>query len=144
MKKKKFQVSLSFKLNRADQVIFNKTLRQLTDKLNLNLLRPKGFTKFMVIGCTDANWAKIKKNCDDLKAIEDKDGSSKTQGPRCNHRVIYDVLDDIVAYEQESDADYNKEAHEDLYADMAIWWDNREDRIESKDNYQKWYVTILY
>ena len=104
--------------NRADHVIFNRTLRQLT--ANLNLLRPKGFTKFMVIGCTDANWDKIKKSCDDLKAIEDKDGSSKTQGPRSNHRVIYGVLDDIVAYEQESDADYNKEAHEDLYADMAV------------------------
>jgi hypothetical protein len=32
--------------NRADHVIFNKTLRQLT--ASLNLLRPKGFTKFMV------------------------------------------------------------------------------------------------
>ena len=86
----------------------------------------------MVIGCSDADWKKIKKSCDDLKASEDDDGSSKTQGPRSNHRVIYGVLDDIAAYEQESDAEYNKEAHEDLYADMAIWWDYQENQIESK------------
>ena len=118
--------------NRADHVIFNKTLRQLT--ANLNLLRPKGFTKFMVIGCSDADWKKIKKSCDDLKAIEEDDSSLKTQEPRSNHRMIYGVLDDILAYQQESDAEYNKEAHEELYADMAIWWANREDQIESKDD----------
>ena len=35
---------------------------------------------------------------------------------------------------KESDADCNKEAHEDLYADVAMWWDNLEERIESKDD----------
>jgi hypothetical protein len=39
--------------------------------------------------------------------------------------MIYGVLDDILAYQQERDAEYNKEAHEELYADMAIWWNNR-------------------
>ena len=57
------------------------------------MIRPKGFAKFMVIGCTDENWDRIKKSCDNLKAIEDKDGPSKTQGPRSNHRVIEDVAD---------------------------------------------------
>ena len=48
--------------NRADHVVFNKTLRQLT--ANLNLLRPKAFTKYMVIGMSDADWEKIKESCD--------------------------------------------------------------------------------
>ena len=117
--------------NRADHVVFNKTLRQLT--ANLNLLRPKGFTKYMVIGMSDADWKKIKKSCETLKDKEDDGGDAKTQGPRSNHRVIFGVLDDIVAYEK-SESGYCKEAHEDLYADMAIWWDTRENRIESKDD----------
>ena len=93
--KKEVPILPEFK-NRADHMIFSKTLRQLT--ANLNLLRPKGFTKFMVVGCTDANWQKIKTSCDNLKASEDDDSSSKTQGPRSNRRVIYGVLDEIAAY----------------------------------------------
>ena len=57
----------------------------------------------------------------------------ETKAPRSNHRVIYGVLEDIVAYEKSEDG-YCKESHEDLYADMAIWWDASAKRIESKDD----------
>ena len=112
--------------NRADHVVFNKTLRQLT--ANLNLLRPKAFTKYMVIGMSEADRVKLLGSCEILKAKEDLGGDNIS--PRSNHHVIMGVLEDIVAYNNSEDG-YCKESHEDLYADMAIWWDASAKRIES-------------
>jgi hypothetical protein len=63
-------------------VVFNKTLRQLT--ANLNLLRPKAFTKYMVIGMSDDDRENLLESCEILKGKEDLGGDNIS--PRSNHR----------------------------------------------------------
>jgi hypothetical protein len=117
--------------NSGDHAVFNKALRGLTE--NMKLMRPKAFQKILVIGCSDENYNKCNESCKDLKK-EEKKADSGSRGPSSNHRNVLGMLEDIMAYENLSEDEYDKEAHEELYTDVAIWWDIAEQRIESKED----------
>ena len=116
--------------NSGDHAAFNKRLRGLI--FTAKLMREKGFQKIMVLGCTDEDYNKCNESCKVLAKEDKKENSSRNQAAPSNHSNIVGILDDIVAFEQ--DGDYDKALHVELYKDMAIWWDIREQRIESKDD----------
>ena len=103
--------------NSGDHAAFNKALRGLTE--NMKLMRPKAFQKVMVIGCSDEDYDRCNTSCKLLADAEKKQAAGYC-GPSSNHRNVRGMLEDILAYKKLEDDEYDKEAHEELYQDVAI------------------------